>query len=99
MASESVAAPGVPAASRAPAPSEVRDKGLKKNAIGYLSNVVISVASTAPAYSLAVTLGFIVAVKGVGGHAPPPLPSLFVPLLLFAGGSKNPNRAQPPAGP
>ena len=42
------------------------DKGLKKNAIGYLSNIVIGVASTAPAYSLAATLGFIVAVKGVG---------------------------------
>ena len=33
------------------------DKGLKKNAIGYLSNIVIGVASTAPAYSLAATLG------------------------------------------
>ena len=64
MATESVAAPG------APEPSGVMDKGLKKNAIGYLSNVVIGVASTAPAYSLAATLGFIVAVKGVGVHAP-----------------------------
>ena len=43
------------------------DKGLKKGAIGYLSNMVIGVASMAPAYSLAATLGFIVAVKGVGG--------------------------------
>ena len=46
------------------------DKGLKKGAIGYISNIVIGVASTAPAYSLAATLGFIVAVKGVGVHAP-----------------------------
>ena len=30
---------------------EVPDKGLKKDAIGFLSNVVIGVASTAPAYS------------------------------------------------
>src|SRR5437588_7384675 len=98
MASESVAAPGVPAASRAPAPSEVRDKGLKKNAIGYLSNVVISVASTAPAYSLAVTLGFIVAVKGVGVHAPAVLLVSFVPMLLIAVGYKYLNRADPDAG-
>ena len=43
---------------------EVMDKGLKKGAIGYVSNVVIGVASTAPAYSLAATLGFIVADQG-----------------------------------
>ena len=46
-------------------------QGLKKGAIGYLSNIVIGVASTAPAYSLAATLGFIVAVKGVGVHTRP----------------------------
>jgi hypothetical protein len=48
--------------------------GLKKNAIGYISNVVIGTASVAPAYSLAATLGFIVAVKGVGLSAPAVLP-------------------------
>ena len=37
------------------------DKGLKKNAIGFVSSVVIGVASTAPGYSLAATLGFIAA--------------------------------------
>ena len=36
-------------------------KGLKTDALGYMSNLVIGVASTAPAYSLAATLGFIVA--------------------------------------
>ena len=40
------------------------EKGLKSDAIGYASNVVIGVASTAPGYSLAATLGFIVAVAG-----------------------------------
>ena len=43
-----------------------RDKGLKSNAVGLLSSVVIGIASTAPAYSLAVTLGLIVAVAGSG---------------------------------
>ncbi len=60
------------------------DKGLKKGAIGYVSNIVIGVASTAPAYSLAATLGFIVAVKGVGVHAPAVLLVAFIPMLLVA---------------
>ena len=55
MAVESAAVYG------APATGKVESKGLKTNAIGYVSNIVIGVASTAPAYSLAATLGFIVA--------------------------------------
>ena len=39
------------------------DKGLKKNAIGFVSSVVIGVASTAPGYSLAATLGFVAAAR------------------------------------
>ena len=74
------------------------DKGLKKGAIGYLSNLVIGVASTAPAYSLAATLGFIVAVKGVGVHAPAVLLVSFVPMLLIASAYKYLNRADPDAG-
>ena len=62
MATESVAIAG------APASGQVESKGLKRNAIGYVSNIVIGVASTAPAYSLAATLGFIVADPGVA-HA------------------------------
>ena len=46
------------------------EKGLKANAISYVSNVVIATASTAPAYSLAATLGFIVAVPAWA--SPPP---------------------------
>jgi amino acid transporter len=76
----------------------VVDKGLKKNAIGYLSNLVIGVASTAPAYSLAVTLGFIVAVPGVGVHAPAVLIVSFIPMLLIAGAYRGLNRADPDAG-
>jgi len=74
------------------------DKGLKKNAIGYLSNIVIGVASTAPAYSLAATLGFIVAVKGVGVHAPAVLLVSFIPMLLVASAYKYFNRSDPDAG-
>ncbi|HYM55905.1 MAG TPA: APC family permease, partial [Solirubrobacteraceae bacterium] len=74
------------------------DKGLKKGAIGYVSNIVIGVASTAPAYSLAATLGFIVAVKGVGVHAPAVLLVSFIPMLLVASAYKYLNRADPDAG-
>jgi hypothetical protein len=57
---------------------QVEDKGLKKNAITFVSNVVIGVASTAPGYTLAATLGFISAVSGLGFQSPriaaPPSP-------------------------
>jgi amino acid transporter len=82
----------------APASSQVTDKGLKKGAISYVSNVVIGVASTAPAYSLAATLGFIVAIKGIGIHAPAVLLASFVPILLVAVAYKYLNRADPDAG-
>src|SRR5256885_2084295 len=61
MATDSVAATGASPLPRAPATIEVPDKGLKRNAIGFLSNVVIGVASTAPPYSLGRTPRFIVA--------------------------------------
>jgi amino acid transporter len=92
MATDSTAAPGSPAS------SGVIDKGLKKGAIGYVSNIVIGVASTAPAYSLAATLGFVAAVKGVGVHAPAVLLVAFIPMLLVASAYKYFNRADPDAG-
>jgi amino acid transporter len=92
MATVSAAAPG------APKQEGVMDKGLKKGAIGYLSNIVIGIASTAPAYSLAATLGFIVAVKGVGVHAPAVMLVAFIPMLLVASAYKYFNRADPDAG-
>jgi amino acid transporter len=97
MATESGAAPGAPAG-HAGGHHGVMDKGLKKGAIGYVSNIVIGVASTAPAYSLAATLGFIVAVKGVGVHAPAVLLVSFIPMLLIASAYKYLNRADPDAG-
>jgi amino acid transporter len=73
-------------------------KGLKPNAIGYISNLVIAVASTAPAYSLAATLGFIVAVAGVGVHAPAVLIVSFIPILFVSIGYRFFNLADPDAG-
>src|SRR6516225_8298525 len=73
-------------------------KGLKPDAIGYISNLVIAIASTAPAYSLAATLGFIVAVAGVGLHAPAVLIVSFIPILFVSVGYRFLNLADPDAG-
>jgi len=81
-----------------PPEAQALNKGLKRNAIGYASSVVIGVASTAPGYSLAAVLGFIVAIGGVGVHAPAVLLVSFVPMLLVALGYKYLNKADPDAG-
>jgi amino acid transporter len=86
------APPSPPPPSRAECP----DKGLKSNAIGYVSNVVIAVASVAPGYSLAATLGFIVAVAGL--QAPAVLIVAFIPMLLVAYAYRYFNEADPDAG-
>ncbi len=78
--------------------AEAGDKGLKTGAIGYLSNLVIGVASTAPAYSLAVTLGFITAIAGMGFHAPAVLIVSFLPMLLIAAAYNYMNKADPDCG-
>jgi amino acid transporter len=74
------------------------EKGLKAGAIGYMSNLVIAVASTAPAYSLATTLGFVTAVSGIGIHAPAVLLVSFVPILFISFAYRYLNLADPDAG-
>jgi hypothetical protein len=49
-------------------PSAPVSKGLRAGSLGLISSVVIAVSSTAPAYSMAATLGLIVAIVGV--HSP-----------------------------
>ena len=80
---------------RGSAPGE---KGLKSNAISWVSNVVIGTASVAPAYSLAATLGFIVAVQGVGLSAPAVLLVSFLPMFCIAFAYNYMNRADPDCG-
>lgn len=77
-------------------------KGLKANALGFASSVVIGVASTAPGYSLAAVLGFIVA-AGAGGavvgvHGPAIMIAAFVPMLFIAASYYYMNRADPDCG-
>src|SRR5918994_1068883 len=82
-----------------PGPSaHVGEKGLKKDALGFVSSLVIGVASTAPGYSLAATLGFIVAVTGIGLQAPAVLLVSFIPMLLIAAAYYYMNRADPDCG-
>jgi amino acid transporter len=69
---------------------------LKPNAITMISNVVIGVASTAPGYSLAATLGFITA--AVGFQAPAILIVAFIPMLCIALSYNYLNRAYPDCG-
>jgi amino acid transporter len=82
-----------PARGRAPSGG---DKGLKKNAIGFASSVVIGVASTAPGYSLAATLGFVAA--AVALQSPAILVISFVPMFLVAAGYYYMNKADPDCG-
>ena len=91
---ESAAAP-TPDAPTTP-PRGVEDKGLKKNAIGFISSVVIGVASTAPGYSLAATLGFVAA--AVALQSPAILIISFIPMFLVAGGYYYLNKADPDCG-
>ena len=72
------------------------EKGLKSNAVSLVSNVVIGVASTAPAYSLAATLGLIVVAVGV--LSPIIVVLAFVPMLFVSIGYSELNKADPDCG-
>lgn len=74
------------------------EKGLKADAIGFVSNVVIGVASTAPGYSLAASLGFVIGVAGIGAAAPAVFIVAFVPMLFIATAYYYMNRADPDCG-
>jgi amino acid transporter len=75
---------------------EQTEKGLKTGALGLVSATVMGVASTAPAYSLAATLGFIVAVVGLG--SPIVAVIAFVPIFLTSIGYSEMNKADPDCG-
>jgi amino acid transporter len=70
--------------------------GLKANAIGFVGALVIGLASTAPAYSLAAVLGTMVVIVGV--QAPAALLASFIPMFFIAAAFFYMNRADPDAG-
>jgi amino acid transporter len=71
-------------------------KGLKRGTVGLLSSIVIGIASTAPAYSLAATLGFVVIVVGV--KAPAIMLLAFVPMYFVAVAYAELNKIDPDCG-
>jgi len=81
----------------APATAErASGKGLKVGALGMVSSLVIGVASTAPAYSLAATLGFVTYYVGV--QAPAVMLLAFLPMLFIAAAYYYLNHADPDCG-
>lgn len=71
-------------------------RGLKKDALSFWSNLVIAVASTAPAYSLAAALASVVA--AVAFQVPGIMIASFVPILFVAAAYYHLNRADPDCG-
>src|SRR3954451_2694968 len=72
------------------------DKGLRSGALGLVSSIVLGVSSTAPAYALAATLGFVVIAVGV--KAPAVMLLAFVPMWLIALAYAELNRREPDCG-
>ncbi|MGA2519470.1 MAG: APC family permease [Acidimicrobiales bacterium] len=79
-----------------PTGEETGGKGLKGGALGMVSTLVIGVASTAPAYSIAASLGFVTA--AVGLFMPSVMLLAFVPMLFIAAAYFYLNRADPDCG-
>jgi amino acid transporter len=81
---------------------ETAEKGLKGGALGLVSSIVVGLASTAPAYSLAASLGFVVATANgdgiVGVKAPSIMLLAFVPMVLIAIAYSELNKAEPDCG-
>ena len=79
----------------------VDSKGLKGGALGLVSSIVVGMASTAPAYSLAASLGLIVASGGAllaGVKAPAIILMAFIPMWMIAVAYQELNKAEPDCG-
>ncbi|MFI5316622.1 MAG: APC family permease [Myxococcota bacterium] len=72
------------------------EKGLKVGALGFMSSVVIGVASTAPGYSVAASLGVVAA--SVATQSPAILWIAFLPMLCIAASYYSMNRVDPDCG-
>jgi amino acid transporter len=92
----SVDAASPPPGRRPRAEGTAVDKGLKRGTVGLLSSIVIGTASTAPAYSLAATLGFVVIAVGV--KAPSMMLLAFIPMYFIAVAYSELNKREPDCG-
>ena len=83
-------------------PGTSSDKGLKRGALGLVGSVVVGLASTAPAYSLAASLGLVVLVANgdgiVGIKAPSIMLLAFIPMYFIAVAYAELNKAEPDCG-
>jgi amino acid transporter len=84
------------ASETAPGSPGVAPKGLKIGAIGLMSSIVIAVASTAPGYSAAATLGGIA--QEVGDKGPIVMLLAFLPMLFISYAYKSLNSDSPDCG-
>ena len=77
-------------------------KGLKPGALGLVSSIVVGVASTAPAYSLAASLGYVVVTGNgdgiIGVKAPLIMVLAFIPMYFIAVAYAELNKAEPDCG-
>lgn len=79
-----------------PGSSSVASKGLKAGALGLTATIVIGVASTAPGYSLAASVGYVT--DEVGLQAPAIMLVSFIPMAFIAAAYFYMNRADPDCG-
>ncbi len=82
--------------------AEREGKGLKAGALGLAGSVIIGIASTAPAYSLAASLGYVVITENgdgiVGVKAPLIMVLAFVPMYFIAVAYAELNKAEADCG-
>lgn len=93
MSTETTTAGGGPGG---PSGGAVPDKGLREGILDLGDSVMLGLASTAPVYSLAATLGLIVAVNG--NYTPLVLILGFIPVLFIAYAFRELNSAIPDCG-
>ena len=74
----------------------VESKGLKSGALGLMAATVVGVASTAPGYSIAATIGFVAFY--VGYQSPAIMWIAFIPMACIASAFFYLNRADPDCG-
>lgn len=71
-------------------------KGLNQNALGVVGSTIIGLASTAPLYSLAATLGYVIV--AVGAQAPLVFVVACIPMVFAAFAYQELNREMPDCG-
>ncbi|HET9560624.1 MAG TPA: APC family permease [Propionibacteriaceae bacterium] len=72
------------------------DKGLKSNVVGLFGGTMLGISSVAPAYTLSITIGLLVA--AVGAQTPVAIIAGFLPMFFAAYAYREFNTVMPDAG-